>query len=122
MSVYVDQLFKTPKAYRKSKRAAWWWERACHMWADSLEELHEMADRIGLKRQWCQTHTDPQHYDLTATKRAAALRAGALEGNLREYFRQKRRRMSGAGAPVAESTRSSDSGKASRAVSSRAAR
>ena len=29
----------------------------CHMVADTLEELHIMADAIGVKRKWFQSHT-----------------------------------------------------------------
>ena len=48
------------------------------MFADSLEELHEFADKIGMKRQWFQ-NTKLPHYDLTATRRQLAVRNGALE-------------------------------------------
>lgn len=55
----------------------------CHMIADSLEELHAMADRIGMARRWFQ---DPNtmnvsfpHYDIAKSKRALAVAAGAIE-------------------------------------------
>ena len=55
----------------------------CHMIADSLEELHAMADRIGVQRRWFQ---DPNtmkvsfpHYDIAKSKRALAVAAGAIE-------------------------------------------
>jgi len=49
-----------------------------HLVADSEEELHVFAKRIGLKRTWFQDHKRHPHYDLT-TKRATerAIRAGA---------------------------------------------
>ena len=51
----------------------------CHMWADTLDELHVMADRIGLQRSWFQTKNARfPHYDLAPSKRAAALRHGAV--------------------------------------------
>ena len=51
---------------------------SCHMYADTLEELHAFAARIGLKRQWFQDKRLP-HYDLTARRRAAAVKLGAIE-------------------------------------------
>lgn len=44
-----------------------------------------MADRIGLRRSWIQyPGTWKEHYDVTMTKRAAAIRAGAVEISLHE--------------------------------------
>lgn len=49
----------------------------CHMTSDASEaELHEFAEKLGLKRRWFQDHSTP-HYDLVPTKRAAAVRRGA---------------------------------------------
>ena len=52
--------------------------KMCHMLADTVVELHEMADRIGLKREWFQPLSRP-HYDLSKTRRALAVKAGAIE-------------------------------------------
>lgn len=49
----------------------------CHMLADTVEELHEMADRIGVNRKWFQNHGTP-HYDISLSKKAAALLNGAV--------------------------------------------
>lgn len=52
----------------------------CHMLADSLEELHEMADRIGMRRAWFQDKPGGiPHYDLMTVKRAMAVECGAIE-------------------------------------------
>lgn len=67
MAVYVDD------AKNKYGRMI-----MCHMLADSLEELHEMADRIGVSRHWYQ-HKNVPHYDVCKTKRALAVRYGAQE-------------------------------------------
>ncbi len=52
----------------------------CHMLADSDEELHEMAYKIGVARKW---HQSPpkhdSHYDIALSKRSLALEHGAIE-------------------------------------------
>jgi hypothetical protein len=50
-----------------------------HMLADTDEELHAMADRIGVARRWFQG----DHYDVCQTKRALAIEAGAVPVALR---------------------------------------
>jgi hypothetical protein len=69
MSVYVDRLRDWDWKYGKS----------CHMYADTNEELHKMAARLGLKREWFQKSTSGPHYDLTESKRALAVRLGVIE-------------------------------------------
>lgn len=49
---------------------------SCHLMADDIEELHAFAQSIGLKRRWFQPKSSP-HYDLTPSKREAAILAGA---------------------------------------------
>lgn len=56
----------------------------CHMMADTDEELHDMADRIGVARRWFQRVPSGNHYDITKTKRTAAVAAGAVEITTRE--------------------------------------
>lgn len=59
--------------------------RWCHMLADTREELDAMALAIGLRPQWIQRPgTAFEHYDLTTSRRAAALRAGAIAITWRE--------------------------------------
>jgi hypothetical protein len=43
----------------------------------SPEELHAMADKLGLKRSWFQSGSF-DHYDITPPKRALALKLGAV--------------------------------------------
>jgi len=71
MGVYVGPMFNT-SPYSK---AAWKWKDACHLLADTEDELHELADEIGLKRAWFQAKSVP-HYDLTSSMRRKALAAG----------------------------------------------
>jgi len=60
------------QAERVGARNGDWW---CHLFADSTDELHAFAERIGLLRNWFQG----DHYDLTPKRRAVAVAAGALE-------------------------------------------
>lgn len=71
MPVYVDKM-KMP--YGRMLMS--------HMLADSLEELHAMADAIGMKREWFQDHNTP-HYDVCQEKRAKAIELGAIEVDMR---------------------------------------
>jgi len=77
--VYVGHMFNTDPA----RPGAWRWTNACHMLADTVEELHELAGKIGLKRSWFQDKSIP-HYDLTKRMRAKAVKAGAREINFRQ--------------------------------------
>jgi hypothetical protein len=52
----------------------------CHMIADTELELHLMAARIGIARKWYQG----DHYDICLTKRALAVKLGAVEVTLRQ--------------------------------------
>lgn len=51
----------------------------CHMWADTLDELHAMADRIGVARRWFQRPPKAswEHYDISLGMKARALGYGA---------------------------------------------
>jgi hypothetical protein len=60
----------------------------CHMIADTTEELHAMADRIGVQRKWIQhAGSYKEHYDICLSKRKAAIAAGALPITLSELGR-----------------------------------
>lgn len=52
----------------------------CHMWADTLDELLSMADKIGVQRKWLQQPPKASwvHFDIAASKKALALHAGAV--------------------------------------------
>ena len=77
MAVYVDPLLDWGWKYGKS----------CHMIADTNEELHSMAERIGLKREWFQKSSSGPHYDLTSKKRDQAIRAGAVALDHRQFHK-----------------------------------
>jgi len=82
MAVYVDSLFlwplqaTKPAARALARRTGGRW---CHLTADTVDELHAFAARLGLKRAWFQDHSRHPHYDLTPGKRAQAVRMGAIE-------------------------------------------
>jgi Protein of unknown function (DUF4031) len=79
MTVYVDQ---SRHPYRRMI--------CCHMVADTLEELHAIADAIGCRRAWFQPRSFP-HYDLPKFRRAQAVALGAIEVDRRELARIMRR-------------------------------
>lgn len=67
----------------------------CHLFTDQVDltELHQLADRIGLKREWFQDHPRAPHYDLTPYRRQCALGAGAYPVSRRravEIWRARR--------------------------------
>ena len=72
MSVYVDPI----NNYGGS--STFKWNKSCHMYADTISELHVMAVKIGLKLCWFQDKS-LKHYDLTESKRKLALQHGAIE-------------------------------------------
>jgi hypothetical protein len=56
-----------------------------------IEELHQFAESIGLKRSWFQEftkvgHLYRPHYDVTDNKRAVALQAGAIAISIKELL------------------------------------
>lgn len=59
------------------------------MTADTLEELHEMAERIGLRRSWFQSFGTVPHYDLTPNRHARALELGAVFVPAKEQARKR---------------------------------
>lgn len=63
MTVYVDSMFASYRGMLMS-----------HMIADTEEELHAMADRIGVARKWFQG----DHYDICKSKRKLAIEYGAV--------------------------------------------
>lgn len=72
--ILVGQLFSCVKSKR------WRYNQACHLFCDkpeSLDDLHKLAQRIGLQRSWFQGDSVLPHYDLTASKQTKAIKAGA---------------------------------------------
>lgn len=73
MSVYVDHAFAVGDWGR--------WTGGGHLQADTVQELHTFATRLGLRREWFQStpgRPDKDHYDLTGSGRVLAIRSGAI--------------------------------------------
>lgn len=79
MPVYVDNL----------RDYGWHRGPSCHLIADSVDELMEFAESIGLRREWFQPKSSP-HFDLTAEGRKVAVENGAIEINQRDLVKKLR--------------------------------
>ncbi|GAT07591.1 DUF4031 domain-containing protein [Mycolicibacterium novocastrense] len=73
MTVYVDDMRLPARVGRIEAR----WS---HLFSDNPDptELHRLAAKIGLRRAWFQDKPSGAHYDVTDTKRRAAIAAGAV--------------------------------------------
>jgi Protein of unknown function (DUF4031) len=81
MTVWVDDAFiEASVPNGKVTHTSRW----CHLVADDLEELHDYARALGLKRSYFQDHPRHPHYDVTEGKRRQAVRLGAVEIGWRE--------------------------------------
>lgn len=66
MTVYVDDAVHP-----------WRGQRWAHLMADTLDELHAMAARLGIPRRAFQNKTSGAHYDVTTELRERAIALGA---------------------------------------------
>lgn len=73
MTVYVDNM-----------KAQYGRMIMCHMIADTEQELHDMAQRIGVRRKWYQGN----HYDICLKMKNKAIRLGAIEVTKRDLVRK----------------------------------
>ena len=81
MTVYIDDMYRYALGAFRGMQMS-------HMIADSDAELHFVAARIGMKREWFQG----DHYDVPLTRRALALEAGAVAITYRQAGAMRRRR------------------------------
>jgi hypothetical protein len=80
----------------------------CHMWADSLDELLAMADRIGLARRWLQQPPKASwiHFDVSLSLKARAIEAGAiLTDRYGAVYWEQSNRLNHSHAPIRERAR-----------------
>lgn len=87
VSVYVDPVME------HGGSATFRWKHSCHMYADTLDELHVMALSIGMRRAWFQDKEKLPHYDLVPPKRKAAVAAGAIEHTREQMVQFMRTRL-----------------------------
>lgn len=85
MTVYVDDMYNSSMGVLGRMKMS-------HMQADTLAELHNMADAIGVNRRWFQG----DHYDIAMSKRELAIQKGAVAVTMKElgYMRLVRRERS----------------------------
>jgi Protein of unknown function (DUF4031) len=80
-------------------------DRWSHLIADTDEELHEFAARMGMRREWFQHKSGRPHhahYDLPERARADALAYGAVEVTWRHLGRMLRDRRVADARPAAD--------------------
>ena len=78
MTVYVDDSRIPARVGRLTGR----WS---HLFADTPDELHAFAARLGLRRAWFQDKPNGRwHYDVTDSKRTQAIRLGATSVTWRQ--------------------------------------
>ena len=76
MTVYVDDMHLLAMGRFGQMKMS-------HMIADTEDELHQMADKIEVRRKWYQG----DHYDISLSKRRLAVLYGAEEITIRELGR-----------------------------------
>ena len=77
MATYVDAAHSYPDAGLR-------FTEFCHLLADTRDELHAMADELGIPRRFFQEHPWRWHHDLPAHLRALAVELGAVEVTMHE--------------------------------------
>jgi hypothetical protein len=85
LACYVDSVREYPAAQLRHSRF-------CHLLADTREELHAMADALGVPRRYFQDHPWRWHHDLPEPLRARALELGAQEVTWHEVAALLKRR------------------------------
>lgn len=82
--VYVDEAtWKKGSGGRKSY---------AHLVADTYEEMHEFAEKIGIKPHFFHRNTKYPHYDISGEQRDLALQNGASSISSKDLVKICRRR------------------------------
>ena len=83
MAILLDSFLNGDRGPRRFRH-----QRCGHLVSDtSLDELHEFAGILGLRREWLHRKTIP-HYDLTGEAYERALTCGATLVSSRELVRR----------------------------------
>ena len=85
MACYVDTVRSYPNAGLR-------FTEFCHLLADTRDELHDMADALGIPRRFFQEHPWRWHHDLPEHMRPRAIDLGAVEMDIHEVGALLRRR------------------------------
>ncbi len=88
MTIFVDKITTYPDAMI-SEAAKRWGNKWSHIWTDGdLEELHIMAESLGLRRSYLQKENKLfPHYDIIPNKRSQAIRLGAEVSPVKEFLK-----------------------------------
>ena len=85
MAVYVDDMDKTQMGGLGGMKMS-------DMYAESVDELFDMANKIGLHRDWMQNVSQGHgyiHFDVSMAYRERAVREGAVEITMREMAKKR---------------------------------
>jgi len=85
VACYVDTVRSYPNAGLR-------FTEFCHLLADTRDELHDMADALGIPRRFFQEHPWRWHHDLPEHLRPRAIDLGAVEMDIHEVGALLRRR------------------------------
>src|SRR5918997_2982356 len=95
MAVYIDDAFVSGDWGR--------WTGGGHLQADTAQELHAFASRLGLAPAWFQSkpgRPEHDHYDLTREGRRRAIALGGATESWREGARRRRAARAAIAVPV----------------------
>ncbi|HEF4731762.1 DUF4031 domain-containing protein [Burkholderia multivorans] len=91
MTVYVDDMYRHPIGEFKTASGRVY--KMSHLIADTSEELLAMVRVIDVNPKWIQHRgTRDEHFDITISKRAAAIAAGAVPITMEQCGAMNKRR------------------------------
>lgn len=80
MTIYID-----------NARIEWQGKQWCHLVADTIDELHGFAKKLGLRRSWFQHLASYPHYDVTVKVRTRAIEMGAKAASRKQIITAARK-------------------------------